>query len=77
MREAFMSLVQQVAYLDHVHNTNFAVELAETISHAKAEGLKPNEIMEGARSRVAGMKIKDDEQRQALKEFLDQLLIIL
>lgn len=77
MREAFLQLVQRVAYLDHEHNTSIATELAETLSHAKAEGLKPNEIMEIVRTRVKGLNIKHDEQRQAVQEFLDQLLNIL
>ena len=69
----FQALIDQLTYLDHEHDTDFAGELAGVIAQARSEGLSTNEIVELAQEAVKFMQFEHSEQADIIETIIEQL----
>jgi hypothetical protein len=77
LRDQLHQLIEQLTYIDHELDTDVAGEITEVISHAKAEDLSNNEIIELVESRVQLLKqqnvLDDAEQIRLVDEIIERL----
>lgn len=77
LKDQYFQLLEQLAYTDHELDRDVVGELTEVLSHAKAEGLSNNEIMQVVEASVFAMKqsgaLDDDEQIKLVDALLERL----
>lgn len=74
LREQFSQLIEQIAYLDAELNSDVSGELTEVISHAKAEGLSNNEIVELVEDRIVLLRRQHALEDEAMLTLVSELI---
>jgi hypothetical protein len=74
VQENFEDLIQSLAYLDHEHGTDIALELTDLIIEARAEGLSEGEVTDLLNERLDTMLQNSVLEDRAHIETVEQVI---
>ncbi len=74
VQENFEDLIQSLAYLDHEHGTDIALELTDLIIEARAEGLSEGEVTDLLNERLDTMLQNSVLEHRAHIETVEQVI---
>lgn len=74
VQENFEDLIQSLAYLDHEHGTDIALELTDLIIESRAEGLSKGEVTDLLNERLDTMLQNSVLEDRAHIETVEQVI---